>query len=107
MDWELSVLALHQGTVLFGLVRTARDDAKIEASRRAWVRGMGILDAQLASSDYVAGDAFTLADIPLAPIAHRFFNLDIDRPDCANVQRRYDTLAARPAVQKWVVVPLQ
>ena len=52
MDWQLSVLALHQGTVLGGLVRTKpadRDMVKIEAAQRDWALGMAILDAHLAA----------------------------------------------------------
>ncbi|HCP01653.1 MAG: glutathione S-transferase [Alphaproteobacteria bacterium] len=109
MDWELSVVARQQGTVLVGLVRTKpedRDNAKIAAAQRAWVRGMTILDGQLAQTGYVAGDDFTLADIPLGPIAHRFFSLDIERPDLANLRRWYDTLAGRPAFQEWCLIEM-
>lgn len=109
MDWELSVVAPHQGTVLVGLVRTKpedRDNAKIDASRQAWARGMTILDGQLAKTDYAAGDAFTLADIPLGPIAHRFFSLDIERPDLPNLRRWYDVLSTRPAFRKWCLIEM-
>ena len=110
MDWQLSVLALHQGTVLGGLVRTNpedRDMAKIEAAQRDWALGMAILDAHLAASGYVGGDVFTLADIPLGPIAHRWFNLDFEKPNMVHVRRWYDTLAQRPAAQKWVLIEMQ
>jgi len=109
MDWELSVVAPHQGTVLVGLVRMKpedRDNAKIEAARQAWARGMTILDGQLGQTAYVAGDEFTLADIPLGPIAHRFFSLDIERPDLPNLRRWYDALSTRPAFQKWCLIEM-
>lgn len=110
MDWQLSVLALHQGTVLGGLIRTKpedRDMAKIEASQRGWADGMAILDAHLADSAYVGGAAFTLADIPLGPIIHRWFNLDFEKPDMPHARRWYDTISERPAVQKWVLIEMQ
>lgn len=109
MDWELSVVAPHQGTVLVGLVRTKpedRDNAKIEAARVAWARGMAILDAQLVETAYVAGDDFTIADIPLGPIAHRFFSLDIERPELGNLRRWYEALSERPAFQKWCLIEM-
>jgi len=109
MDWELSVVAPHQGTVLVGLVRTKpedRDNAKIEAAAQAWIRGMTILDGQLGETAYVAGEAFTLADIPLGPIAHRFFSLDIERPDLPNLRRWYAALSERPAFQKWCLIDM-
>ncbi|NNE84787.1 MAG: glutathione S-transferase, partial [Alphaproteobacteria bacterium] len=64
MDWQLSVLALHQGTVLGGLIRTKPEDrnvAAIEASQRGWADGMAILDAHLADNTYVGGADFTIA----------------------------------------------
>ncbi|MBO22901.1 MAG: glutathione S-transferase [Rhodospirillaceae bacterium] len=109
MDWELSVVAPHQGTVLVGLVRTKpedRDNAKIKTAGTAWARGMTILDEQLAKTGHVAGDDFTLADIPLGPIAHRFFSLDIERPDLPNLRRWYETLSGRPAFDKWCVIEM-
>ena len=109
MDWELSVLAPHQGVVMVGIVRTLpedRDDEKIEISRLAWINGMKILDAQLGKTRFVAGEKFSLADIPLGPIAHRFFSLDIERPELSNLRNWYKRLADRPAVKKWVLIEL-
>jgi len=109
MDWELSVVAPRQGTVLVGLVRTKpedRDNAEIEAARVAWARGMTILDAQLGETVYVAGADFTIADIPLGPIAHRFFSLDIERPDLPNLRRWYEALSERPAFQQWCLIEM-
>ena len=110
MDWQLSVLALHQGTVLGGLIRTKPEDrnmAAIEASQRGWADGMAILDAHLVDNAHVGGDAFTLADIPLGPIIHRWFNLDFEKPDMPHARRWYDTISERPAVQKWVLIEMQ
>lgn len=109
MDWELSVVAAHQGTMLVSLIRTKpedRDPARMAAALTAWTRGMTVLDGQLAKTSHVGGDAFTLADIPLLPVAHRWFELPIDRPDLPNVRRWYDSFADRPAVRKWVLVEL-
>jgi glutathione S-transferase len=110
MDWQLSVLALHQGTVLGGLIRTKpedRDMAKIEASQRGWADGMAILDAHLADNEYVGGEAFTLADIPLGSIIHRWFNLNFEKPDMPHARRWYELISERPAVQKWVLIEMQ
>jgi glutathione S-transferase len=110
MDWQLSVLALHQGTVLGGLIRTKPEDrnmAKIEASQRGWADGMAILDAHLADNEYVGGEAFTLADIPLGSIIHRWFNLDFEKPDMPHARRWYELISERPAVQKWVLIEMQ
>lgn len=109
MDWELSLCAPRHVPVFIGLVRTKPEDrnqATIDAAVQQWNAAMTILDAQLSDNDYVAGEQFTLADIPLAPIAHRWLELDIERPDAPNIRRWYDTLAERPAMQTWVKIPL-
>ena len=109
MDWELSVLAAHQGTVMVEIVRTLpedRDEEKIETSRLAWINGMKILDDQLGKTKFVAGEKFSLADIPLGPITHRFFNLDIERPELSNLWNWYERLADRPSVKKWVLIEM-
>jgi glutathione S-transferase len=109
MDWELSLLAPRMVPVFIGLVRTApedRDEARIAAAVEPWNAAMAVLDGQLADSAYVAGDAFTLADIPIAPIAHRWFNLDIARIDAPNVRRWYDSFAGNAGFEKWVNIEL-
>lgn len=109
MDWELSLLAQRMVPVFIGLIRTKpedRDMARIGAMTEQWNQAMQVLDGQLAKSEYVAGDAFTLADIPIAPIAHRWFELDIERVDAPHVRRWYDALSQRAPMQKWVKIPL-
>src|SRR3546814_564805 len=93
MDWELSLAAPRHVPVFIGLVRTKPEDrnqSAIEAGIQQWNAAMKVLDGQLAENEYVAGEAFTLADIPLAPIAHRWFELDIERPAAPNIRRWYD-----------------
>lgn len=109
MDWELSLLAPRHVPVFIGLVRTKpedRDEKAIDAGSGQWNAAMQVLDDQLAENAYVAGDAFTLADIPIAPIAHRWFNLDIDRIDAPHVKRWYDSFSGDAAFQKWVNIEL-
>ena len=67
---------------------------------------MKIQDAQLGKTRFVAGEKFSLADIPLGPIAHRFFSLDIERPELSNLRNWYKRLADRPAVKKWVLIEM-
>lgn len=63
-------------------------------------RILGLLDAKLANQSFMAGDAFTIADI-----AHfgwlwrrQFPGLTLD--DRTHLSRWYETVAARPAVQR-------
>jgi len=83
MDWQLSVLQPSQRDLFWGLIRTAPDKrvaAAIDASRAKNTNAMAMLDAQLARTTYVAGDAFTYGDIPVAINAYRYWALVPDHP---------------------------
>jgi len=66
----------------------------------------GVLDRQLARSEYVAGD-YSIADISIWPWISRFEWQTIDMNEYANVTRWYKAIAARPAVVKGYHVPVQ
>jgi glutathione S-transferase len=109
MDWELSLLAPRHVPVFIGMVRTKPEDRNQSAIDNAvvqWNAAMQILENQLADNAYVAGEAFTLADIPIAPIAHRWFNLDIERIDAPNIKRWYESFAGDAGFAKWVNIEL-
>lgn len=59
----------------------------------------GVLDAQLASSEYVAGE-LSIADFAIWPWASRFDFQKLDLNDYPNVLRWYKQLAARPGFQR-------
>jgi len=95
--------------VFIGLVRTKPEDRNqdvIDGARVQWNAAMQVLEDQLAENEFVAGSAFTLADIPIAPIAHRWFNLDIDRIEAPNIRRWYDAFADDDGFKKWVDIEL-
>lgn len=84
MDWQAGEMNNAWRYAFLALVRKSpahTDAAAIEASRQAWNRHMQILDAQLDKTGaYVAGAAFTLADIPLGLALHRWRMTPIERP---------------------------
>jgi glutathione S-transferase len=100
MDWQAGELNNAWRPAFMGLVRKSpahQDPVAIAASAAEWSRLMGILEAQLQRTQaFVAGDAFTLADIVLGLSTHRWFATPIERPALGNVRRWFDTLAARP-----------
>ena len=65
----------------------------------------GVLDKQLASNEYVAGDAYSIADIAIYPWISRFERHQVDLNDFPNVKRWFDLLSAREAVQRGMAVP--
>ena len=65
----------------------------------------GVLDKQLASNEYVAGDAYSIADISIYPWISRFERHQVELNDFPNVKRWFDLLSARETVQRGMAVP--
>jgi GST-like protein len=66
----------------------------------------GVLDKQLAKSEYMAGD-YSIADIATWPWISRFEWQEIDLNEFPNVKRWYTAIAKRPAVEKGYHIPVK
>jgi GST-like protein len=64
----------------------------------------GVLDKQLSKTAYLASDEYTIADIASFPWTRSWKNQGIELSDYPNVQRWFDAINARPAVQRGVNV---
>jgi glutathione S-transferase len=105
MDWQLSVLGPAIFQCFWGLIRTApekRNHAAIEESKKKTTEAVAIMDAELAKSAYLGGDAFSYGDIPPAVMANRYRQLVPERPPFRNFERWYAAIAARPAFKDQV-----
>lgn len=62
-------------------------------------KALQMFDAQLADSEYLAGDKFSVADISLA-VALDFARMVkvVDLPDLPNINRWYEVVNARPSL---------
>lgn len=90
----------------FATVRTApekRDPAVIAGHAAEAARVLAILDGHLQDRDYVAGDRFSMADIPLGCVAYRYFNIAIERPALPGIEAWYARLGERPAYRRHVM----
>jgi glutathione S-transferase len=106
MDAQQSVLNRPMVVVFWGLVRTPadkRDPAAIAQGIADAAKAYGMIEPLLAKHDFIAGADFTLADIPWGVHAHRWFNMDFDRPALPNLHAWYRRLCDRPAYQQHVV----
>ena len=106
MDWQLTVAHPPLTPVFLGLVRTPpekRDHAAIEAGKVKTIAAMKILDAQLATSPFVAGDTLSMGDIPVALMAYRFRRLVPERPPLDHLERWFGTIEQRPAFKEHVL----
>ncbi len=65
----------------------------------------GVMDRRLGDATYLAGDAYSIADIACWPWISRFEWQRIDLNEYPNVRRWYAEIASRPAVQKGYDVP--
>jgi glutathione S-transferase len=110
MDWQLSTLVNPVSVVFWNLIRkpaAERDSAAIERNLREANRAMSLLEEHLRSRRYVAGEAFTMGDIPVGATAHRWLEIpDIERPPLSAVRAWRARLAERPAFREHVQLPL-
>jgi glutathione S-transferase len=101
MEFQQTALNRPMTTVFLGLVRTPpekRDNAAIAAGMAESAGIWAIVEQRLASRPYLAGDGFTLADIPFGIHVHRWLNMDLpSRPACPNLDAWYRRLLERPA----------
>lgn len=104
MDWQATELNGSWRYAFQALVRRSPDfgsRAEVERSLRAWVRTMGILERQLqATGAFVAGEHFTIADVPIGLSVNRWFMTPFERPEYPGVCAYYERLSARPGFMR-------
>lgn len=110
MDWQLSVVGPAIFACFWGLIRTPadkRDMAAIAELQSKTTEVMKMLEAQLSRTAHVAGDAFSMGDIPVGVMAYRFRQLCPDRPNMPHLERWYAGLQQRKAFREHVeAIPL-
>lgn len=108
MEWFKTTAYPPYIELFWAIVRTEpayRDAGRIAGRAERLGQALRILDAQLADRAYLAGDRLTMADIPCGPMAYRYFNLEIVRPELPNVTAWYQRLCERPAYREHVMIP--
>ena len=108
MDWQATELNNAWRYAFMALVRKSpahTDAAQVAASVDSWNRHVGILDARLAAAGtigaYVAGEAFTLADIVIGLSLNRWAMTPMARPDYRHMAAYQARLAERPGYRAW------
>jgi len=64
----------------------------------------GVMDKRLASSAFLGGKQYSIADIAVFPWLRSWQNQGIDWADYPHLKQWFDRIAARPAVQRGVAV---
>ncbi|MCE9571734.1 MAG: glutathione S-transferase [Deltaproteobacteria bacterium] len=109
MDWQQTTLNPAGRTAFvqwFRVAPEARDPRLIAASVAATEPLLRMLDAHLARSAFLAGERFTMADVPIGCEIHRWFGLPQDRPALPHLERWYAQVLARPATAGVLDQPL-
>jgi glutathione S-transferase len=109
MDWQQTTFVDAGSPAFMQWIRTApeqRDMLDIGRSVAATEPLLAQLDAHLATRPYMAGEHFSMADIPLGCDVHRWFNLPQPRPSLPHLERWFASLLQRPATRGVLDLPL-
>jgi len=90
------------------LIRTPfekQDSAEASRFQNSLESQLKLLDSQLSGQNYVGGNEFSMADIPVGSLAYRYFNLEITREDLPSLTAWYARLCERPAFQQHAMIP--
>lgn len=106
MEWSSTRAFAPVIQLFFATVRTepaARDPVRIKAHAEEAADVLAILEAHLSNREYVAGNEFSMGDIPLGAVAYRYFNVEVERPAFPNIEAWYQRLCERAAYQQHVM----
>jgi glutathione S-transferase len=110
MDWELATFQPDFMALFWGFFRTPeakRDPAAVAHAARRCSADVAKLDAQLASSPFLAGERLSPADIAAGTALYRYFEMGLEVPSPRHVRDWYARLAARPAYREHVMRPFE
>jgi len=109
MDWQQTSLNPAGAPAFIQLFRTPqdkRDPAIISKSVATMTPLLALLDQHLSQRNYLGGDNFGMADIPVACDIHRWFGLPQTRPELPHLERWFASILARPATRGVLDLPL-
>jgi glutathione S-transferase len=79
---------------------------ELERARRAMEPIWRVVETQLETRSWLAGDAFSMADIPMGIMAHWWYSFPIEHFELPHLAGWHRRLLRRPAFQRSVVQPL-
>ena len=105
MDWTNTQLEPHLHTLVMHLVRMQtkdRDQAAVEQTRQEILPELERLNAHLADKSFVAGENFTVGDIPPACAVYRWTLFDLKRPSMPHLNAWQSRVAERVGFQQHI-----
>jgi glutathione S-transferase len=109
MDWQQTTLNPAGRTAFWQVVRTPeaqRDPEAIARSVAETEHLLDVLDAHLAGRPFMAGDALTMADLPIACEMHRWWGLPFEHPQHPHLKHWYEGIRSLPAARGVLDLPL-
>ncbi|EPU3933767.1 glutathione S-transferase family protein [Morganella morganii] len=109
MYWSDGSLFPYIKAMMGLLVRTPaeqRDPARVEELKQSLNHLIAMLNDDLAQRDYIAGNAFSIADMALAPLLYPWREVCHDRPDFPHIERWFARIETRPAYRDIVALPV-
>ncbi|WP_048439519.1 glutathione S-transferase family protein [Caenimonas sp. SL110] len=100
MDWQQTTLNPAGRNAFVQLMRTPAERRKPELVAQSVADTeplMAMLDEHLAIEPFMGGDAFGMADIPIACEIHRWQGLPLERPTRPALDRWYRGILSQPA----------
>lgn len=103
--WQMSGLGPMMGqATVFNRYFDEKLPSVIDRYVRESQRLFGVMDAQLATRDYLVGD-YSIADIACFPWVRGHDWAGVDMSGFPNLARWFDRISARPAVQRGLLIP--
>ena len=106
--WAISEIEPLQMRIVVQKLFTPEDQRKpqvVDSATKALQRPLRVLDAALAGSPYLLGEAFSVADLNVAGVMHLMKNIGFDLIEHAHVQRWLNACYARPAFARALSKP--
>lgn len=110
MAWTLAHLYDDSNLLFWLTVRTpagVQDSGRIHRVHTRLSAQYRVLDQHLSGHEYVAGERFTMGDIPPGATLFRYFNLPIERGSHPNLERWYARLCERKPFRDHVMVSFE
>lgn len=107
MDWSATVYQPHIVGLFWAFWRTpesTRNPQQIKNLHEATLRDFGLIGPILAERPFIAGDEFTIADIPIATHLYRFYTMGLPYPEMPNIEAYYARVQERPAYAAHVMI---
>ena len=106
MEWYKTTPYPKYIDLFWAIVRTEpalRNEEQIAKLAKEVAALLTVLDQHLSKNNYVLGNEFSMGDIPLGALMHRYFCLDVERPPFTNIMGWYDLLCEREAYKEHVM----